>query len=233
MARIDPARRAKIGRERRRRTRARLLDSAFRMFGRTHGRNTRIEDICAAAGVARGTFYTYYKGLEPLLQELSRQLTRDFNREVHAALRRLPDAVERTSAAVRYFLHATVAYPRWGWALVNSSVGRHLYGAALARLALASIQEGIDSGEFRLPGAEVGRDLVLGAGFAASISLLRGPTPPDYAEQVARQLLIGLGVPSIKARSVAARSLQILPAPAFITQGSARGASALAHSQRR
>lgn len=232
MARIDPVRRAKIGRERRRLTRARLLDSAFRMFGRTHGRNTRIEDVCAAAGVARGTFYTYYKGLEPLLQELSRQLTRDFNREVHVALRKLPDAVERTSAAVRYFLHATVAYPRWGWALVNSSVGRHLYGAALARLALASIQEGIDTGEFRLPGAEVGRDLVLGAGFAASITLLRGPTPPDYAEQVARQLLIGLGVSRIKARRVATRTLQTLPAPAFMALG-ARGASSLAQAQRR
>jgi AcrR family transcriptional regulator len=232
MARIDPVRRAKIGRERRRLTRARLLDSALRMFGRTHGRNTRIEDICAAAGVARGTFYTYYKGLEPLLQELSRQLTLDFNREVHVALRKLPDAVERTSAAIRYFLHATVAYPRWGWALVNSSVGRHLYGAALARLALASIQEGIDTGEFRLPGAEVGRDIVLGAGFAASITLLRGSTPPDYAEQVARQLLIGLGVSGSKARRVATRSLQTLPAPAFMTPG-LRGAPALAQSQRR
>jgi len=47
--RVDRARRAEIGAERRLRTRVALLDAALELFGQEHGRATRIEDVCARA----------------------------------------------------------------------------------------------------------------------------------------------------------------------------------------
>lgn len=208
---IDHARRAEIGAERRSRTRADLLRAALELFGRPHGRNTRIEDVCARARVARGTFYNYFSGIEALLESLSVELTREFDAAVHAAFEAMDGPVERTCSAMRYYLHGAVLDSRWGWAMVNSSVGRTLYSEAITAHVRASIQEGIDSGDFALDSADVGRDILLGTGISATISLLQGGTPVDYPERVARQVLLSLGTTRAVAAAVTGRPLRELP----------------------
>jgi AcrR family transcriptional regulator len=215
--RIDATRRAEIGAAKRLRTRTELLVTALDLFGRPHGRNTRIEDLCAHAGVARGTFYNYFTGLEAVLEALSDALTRDFDSAVHASFAALRNATERTAAAVRYYLHAPLIDPRWGWAIVNSSVGHWLYGEHVARHVIASLQEGIDSGEFSIESAIVGRDIVLGTGMSATITLLGGKAPQDYPEQVARQVLVSLGAPPVTAAKVTGRPMRELPMLAMNT----------------
>ena len=216
--RIDRARRAEIGAAKRARTRTELLVTALELFGRPHGRNTRIEDLCARAGIARGTFYNYFTGLEAVLEALSDALTRDFDSAVHASFAALGTATGRTAAAIRYYLHAPLVDPRWGWAVVNSSVGHWLYGKDIAQHVDASIQEGIDSREFTIESAAVGKDILLGTGISATITLLGGRAPEDYPEQVARQVLLGLGcAPTIAAR-VTGRPMRELPMLAMNTR---------------
>jgi hypothetical protein len=60
---VNPERRAEIGRERRARTRAKLIAAAFEIFGEENGLYARIEDVCAKAGVTRTTFYDHISGL--------------------------------------------------------------------------------------------------------------------------------------------------------------------------
>jgi len=208
---INQARRAEIGAERRSRTRGELLAAALELFGQPHGRNTRIEDVCAKARIARGTFYNYFTGIEPLLEALSDSLTRDFDAAVHGAFDRLQGPVERTGAAMRYYLHAPLIDPRWGWAIVNSSVGRTLYGENITQHVRDSIQEGIDSGDFTIDSADVGRDILLGTGISATISLLQGGTPADYPEKIALHVLLSLGATRQVAQAVTSRPLQELP----------------------
>jgi AcrR family transcriptional regulator len=209
--RIDHARRAEIGAERRSRTRADLLGAALELFGRPHGRNTRIEDVCAKARVVRGTFYNYYTGIEALLESLSEELTRDFDAAVHAAFATMDGPVERTCAAMRYYLHGALQDPRWGWAMVNSSVGRTLYSEEITAHVRDSIQEGIDSGDFTVDSADVGRDILLGTGISATITLLQGRTPPDYPEKIARHVLLSLGTSRAVAVAETSRPLGDLP----------------------
>lgn len=208
---IDPVRRAEIGAEKRSRTRAELLGAAVHLFGRPHGRNTRIEDVCARAHVARGTFYNYFPGIEALLEALSDSLTADFDAAVVAAFAHLDTTVERTSAAIRYHLHAPLLDSRWGWAIVNSSVGAQLYGEQITRRVQASIQEGIDTGEFRISSAQVGRDILLGSGISATISLLNGGMPEDYPEQIANYILRCLGASARVAARATNRPMRQLP----------------------
>jgi AcrR family transcriptional regulator len=208
---IDVARRAEIGAERRARTRMELLAAALELFGRAHGRNTRIEDLCTLAHISRGTFYNYFVGIEPLLEALSDVLTRDFDAAVHRAMDQLPGPLERTSAAIRYYLHGALVDSRWGWAVVNSSVGATLYGPGIARQVLASIQQGIDAGHFHIDYADVGRDIVLGTGISATLSLLHGGTRADYPEAVAHHVLLSLGARPSRARVTTARPMSQLP----------------------
>jgi AcrR family transcriptional regulator len=214
---IDQTRRAEIGAAKRIRTRTELLVTALTLFGRPHGRNTRIEDLCAHAGIARGTFYNYFSGLEAVLEALSDALTRDFDSAVHASFAALPTATERTAAAMRYYLHAPLIDPRWGWAVVNASVGHWLYGEDIAKHVHASIQEGIDSGEFAIDSAAVGKDILLGTGISATITLLGGDAPQDYPEQVARQVLLSLGTSPAIAAKVTGRPMRELPMLAMNT----------------
>jgi AcrR family transcriptional regulator len=208
---IDPTRRAEIGAERRSRTRTDLLLAALELFGQAHGRNTRIEDVCARAEVSRGTFYNYFPGLEALLEALSEEVTREFDAAVHAAFETLDGPVARTSAAMRYYLHGAVQDARWGWAVINSSVGRTLYSETIAVHVRDSIQAGIDSGDFTLDSADVGRDILLGTGISATITLLQGGAPSDYPEKVARQVLLSFGASHAIANAVTSRPLNALP----------------------
>jgi AcrR family transcriptional regulator len=208
---IDPARRAEIGAERRSRTRADILSAALDLFGQPHGRNTRIEDVCERAVVSRGTFYYYFTGIEALLEALSGALTEDFDAAVHAAFESLDGPVARSCAAMRYYLHGALQDRRWGWAIVNSSVGRTLYSENITAHVRDSIQAGIDSGDFTLDSADVGRDILLGTGISATISLLHGGTPPDYPERIARQVLLGFGASRAVATALTTLPLEELP----------------------
>jgi len=95
--------------------------------------------------------------------------------------------------------------------MVNSSVGRTLYSETIMTRVRASIQEGIDSGDFTIDSADVGRDILLGTGISATISLLRGRTSPDYPEKIARHILLCLGTSRAHATAVTSRPLRDLP----------------------
>src|SRR5690349_18187944 len=52
--------------KRRAETRARLLEAAFRVFAAKGFGQTRIDDVCAAAGFTRGAFYSNFATLDEL-----------------------------------------------------------------------------------------------------------------------------------------------------------------------
>ncbi|MBN2623832.1 MAG: TetR/AcrR family transcriptional regulator [Acidimicrobiales bacterium] len=54
-----------------RRTRATLVDAARQVFAETPFADTRIADITARAGVANGTFYTYFDSKEEIFREVA------------------------------------------------------------------------------------------------------------------------------------------------------------------
>jgi AcrR family transcriptional regulator len=55
---------------RRAETKAKLLDAAFRVFAAKGFGQTRIDDVCAAAGYTRGAFYSNYATLDELFFDL-------------------------------------------------------------------------------------------------------------------------------------------------------------------
>lgn len=193
---ISLERRAQIGMEKRTRTRAAILSVAFDLLGREKGRSTRIEEICEAAGISRGTFYNYFASIDELFDALTYEISHDFNDAVQRTIQALPPGAERTAAALRYYLHRTRQDPVWGWAMVNLSSAGPIFGAETYRQATQSIEEGMATGEFDVPDVTVGRDLMMGTMLASMITLLSSEQPADHPEAVVRQIFKGLGVPS-------------------------------------
>jgi AcrR family transcriptional regulator len=72
-----------------------LLDAATTLFSSKGYANTRIADICAAAGVAKGLFYWYFPTKESLFAELVRTMRTQLRRAQAAAMDPGADSVTR------------------------------------------------------------------------------------------------------------------------------------------
>lgn len=191
----------------RERTRQRVLDAAFKLIGREHGLDVRIEEVCAEARISRGTFYNYFSSLDELFSALSFELSHEFNLAVHATIGRMNDAAEQTNAAMRYYLERARRDPQWGWAMVNISAKGPLFGAETYSLALKTVEDGIVRGVFDVEDARVGRDMILGTALAAMTTQLREGAPESQPVTVVRHVLRSLGVAEPRIREIVTKPL--------------------------
>src|ERR1041384_1190915 len=79
--------------ERGRRTVRKLLEAAAQEFGRRGYHEAAITGITARAGVALGTFYTYFESKEELFRALVRDMSQATRAHVAEAVRGAPDRV--------------------------------------------------------------------------------------------------------------------------------------------
>lgn len=217
---IDLVRRAEIATHKRNRTRAAILVAAFHLIGEENGNFQRVEDFCRAADISRGTFYKYFTGIANLYAILADELSADFDAAVHQVMEVKSTSAERAAAAVRYYLRAAIDNPRWGWAMVHTSMGREVFGPGVSARAKLTIEEGIASGEFRIATAEMGKALLLGACLGGTLDILYARNAGSYPELMACSILLGLGVEPGLAQAVIDEPLPILQAV-----GSSGGAS--------
>jgi AcrR family transcriptional regulator len=197
----------------RERTRKRIFETTFGLIGHERGLSVRIEQICAAAGVSRGTFYNYFSSMEELFQLLAVELSHDFNASVIATLSTIESSAERTNAAVQHYLKRARRDPAWGWAMVHLSAAGPFFGAETFEACHSTIERGIKSGEFHIPHAQYGRDLLLGTCLAAMRSTLRGEGARSQPRIVSHLILRALGVPDDRAREISESSLPELVPP--------------------
>jgi AcrR family transcriptional regulator len=94
--------------ERGRRTVRKLLEAAAQEFGRRGFHEAAITGITARAGVALGTFYTYFESKEEVFRALVRDMSQATRAHVGEAVRGAPDRL----AAERIGLAAFIAFTR-------------------------------------------------------------------------------------------------------------------------
>lgn len=86
------------------RTRARILEAAETTFGTLGYHRAGIADITRAAGVAQGTFYTYFAGKEQTLRELVRDMGHQLRAHLEAEIAGARDRLEAEEKGLRAFL---------------------------------------------------------------------------------------------------------------------------------
>lgn len=197
----------------RERTRRKILEATFGLIGNDKGLAVRIEEICAAARISRGTFYNYFTSLEQLFEILAIELSHDLNRALVSTFDADRSHAEGANAAIQHYLNYARRDPAWAWAMVHLNAFGPTFGAESWEACHRAIENGIEAGEFDVPSAAVGRDLMTGTVLASVRSMLRSGSDPSQPRIIAYHVLRALGVPAARAREIADRPLPDIVVP--------------------
>jgi AcrR family transcriptional regulator len=139
--------------ERGRRTLRALLDAAALEFGANGFHATGITDITRRAGVALGSFYTYFASKEDIFRALVSDLSGQVKTQVAPHVEAAPDALARERAALAGFLDF-VTRQQLIYRIIDEAefvapdAYQGHYRNTVARIA-ARLQEGAAKGELR------------------------------------------------------------------------------------
>ena len=120
MSRIDLARRAEIGREKRARTRAQIVEAGAMLLAERPPEALTVDAVVDAAGVAKGTFYYHFQSMEELAAAVGEKLGESFDDLLAPARLGLPDPIARISFAFTQFLTKAIADPDWARLVVRA-----------------------------------------------------------------------------------------------------------------
>lgn len=205
--------RTRVAASRREKTRAKLLESALLVFAQK-GPHAVIEDVIAQAGMARGSFYNYFRTNEELLAAVASEINNELVRAIDPAVQRCADPAERIACGMRMLLHAVLRFPLFGtfmarlpFPTANSSLlGLRFMGRDLAL--------GIRARRFRNIRQRLAADVVFGVVLSATYAAAFKPTGGAYVDGSARALLRALGMADAEAARVSALPLPALELPA-------------------
>lgn len=200
-------RRAEIGRERREKTRKLLLTAAARVVAARGTEGVVIDDFIKAAGVARGTFYNYFKTREQLIAALWEHLGDTPLRSIKTAHAADKDPAYRLTSGLRMTIHKAARDHVWGWLLYRITLGDAVLNEELRSFPMFDIKAGLASGRFAPADPEVVCDYFVGVSMMAVKAVIIGERPADHAEQCAYMVLRGLGLDAEDARRVSQREL--------------------------
>jgi AcrR family transcriptional regulator len=221
MARVDLKRRGEIGRERRARSRAQLIEAARILFTCRPLASITVEEVTRQAGFSKGAFYSHFRGLDEMWAAVAAELAAEFEEVAGASRRSVADPVERIAAGCMAFIGEAQRDPAWG-ALIARGAWDFSNVACAARerlksdLRLAHRDRGIASFS-----TEVGFDLVFGVVIQAMRSASEVRLSPRDLRDVVLGILRALGLPAEEAegafkRADAAAARGAGPAPAAI-----------------
>lgn len=185
------------------RTLRKILDAARDEFGQRGFSDSSIVGITQRAGVALGTFYTYFESKEALFSALVRDMSEQVRESVGPALGNAADALDAERLALEAFLrfahdHRDIYRIIDEAEFVEPSAYREHYETTATRIA-ARLIAGRDAGEISrdysdeelevLAWALMGANVFLGLRFAVWSST----DPKMVADATAKLLRKGLG----------------------------------------
>lgn len=179
-----------VGRRRRAKTEARIIEAALHVFAEKGPQGAVIDDFIKAAGIARGTFYNYFQSTDELLLATKIWLRDDLIRSIEEALTGITDPVTRFGMGVR--LWTKRAASDRAWCGFVSQV--QLFGTEELEKPANDLKRAFRAKQIHVPSFEAAMDLAQGTGTSAMQRLLEEPGIKNYENHVAIVILQGLGV---------------------------------------
>lgn len=192
---------AKVPRtERGRRTLRAILDAAAAEFGEKGFHEGSISGITRRAGVALGSFYTYFDSKDAVFRALVRDMSDQVREQVAPALRGARDQIDAERAALLAFIrfartHKEIYRIIDEAEFVDPASFRHHYASTADRIA-ARLRAAADRGEVRDDVSEIHAWAIMGMNVFLGLrySVWDEGTPPEaIAEAVAELLARGIG----------------------------------------
>ncbi|MGA8293661.1 MAG: TetR/AcrR family transcriptional regulator [Rhodoplanes sp.] len=191
MAKIDLARRAEIGREKRARTRMQIVDAGLILFAERPPEALTVDAIVESAGVAKGTFYYHFQSVEELVAAVGAKLADTFDELLARSRLDQPDPIERMCFAFTKFLEKAISDPVWARLVVRSAQAP----AGVRENLKADLAEAIAEGRLAIEDVELAADIVVGIWLQVARGTLERRAAPDLTRQALQAALRALGVP--------------------------------------
>jgi AcrR family transcriptional regulator len=190
---------------RRVRTRAALLRAGAALFATRPVDAVSIDDIVAAADVAKGSFYNHFEDKDALARAIAEEVrggVEALAAEVNAGV---DDSAERVARALCGFVRQAVEQPVAVRAMMRLFQGAAVPDAPMNRGVRADIKAGLAAGRFDGVSLEAGVLVAVGVVQMAVLRALepKSARPSALAADLAFGLLRGLGLDAAQARAVA------------------------------
>lgn len=198
--------RTRVAAERREKTRARLLESALLVFAQK-GPQAVIDDVIAQAGMARGSFYNYFRTNEELMAAVASEISNELLRTIDPAVQMLDDPAERIARGARLILHAVTQFPLFGAFMVRLPFPAANSSLLAVRFLARDIAAAIVGGRLGHIRQRVATDLVVGVVLNGAHSLVADSSERDYPEAIVCAMLEGLGLGAKEAARIVAQPL--------------------------
>lgn len=199
---------------RRVRTRAALLRAGRELFAARSVDAVSIDDIVAAAEVAKGSFYNHFADKDALAREVAAEVRRSVEALAAAVAAKVADPAERIALALCGFVRLALEDPLGAGVDLKLFRGARIPDFSENAGVRADIRAGLAAGQFGGISSEAAVLLAVGVVQIAVSRVLdpESPEPPDrgraqtLCRDLATGLLRGLGLDHSTARAVAARA---------------------------
>src|SRR6202795_2786125 len=139
------------GARRKRETRTRLLDAAFRLMAEKGMGSVTINDITEAADVGFGSFYNHFESKEGIFAALVEWVFEESADTLDRLASGLSDPAEVVAVSVRHTLMRARREPVWGQLLIREGFTVRALSWGLGQRLLRDSQRGISAKRFVVP----------------------------------------------------------------------------------
>jgi len=211
MAKVDLARRAQIGQEKRARTRAALVAAAKSLFALRSIESVTVDEIIVAAGLAKGTFYTHFEDLDALTAAVADELVAAFDELMQPARLAITDPFDRIAFGCNAFIEKALEDPAWAHVVTRMARFYPAIGEGTRSRLLEDLRRGLNDVAGPAPSLELAQEIVVGLMLQALSAFAEKRVSRHDREPTIAALLRALGADGRRIRSTLAR----LPKPAL------------------
>ncbi len=201
---------------RRVRTREALLSAGCTLFASRDVDGVSVDEIVAAAEVAKGSFYNHFADKDVFAREIGAAVRRQVELAINEANAGIEDAAEHLARALCVFVRFAIEHPDSARVLWKLNSGATMADAPINRGLRDVVQRGIRADRFRHVDLEGGILLVMGIIVIVLRHVLeeRVVTPPGaVAANMAAGLLRALGITTSQSGRLAeSAAADLLPA---------------------
>jgi AcrR family transcriptional regulator len=194
---------------RRARTRAALLEAGQALFAERSVDAVSIDEITAAAEVAKGSFYNHFNDKDGLAREIADMVRAGVEARVEQVNLGVADPGERVARALCAFARNALEHPERVRAMTRLFAGAAIPDLPMNRGVRADVHDGLESGRFAGVTQEAGVLMAVGV-IQIAVGRVLEPdahtAPAAVSRELAFGLLRGLGMEAAAARAAAERA---------------------------
>lgn len=197
--------------QRRARVRGRILEVAEELMAERGIDAVTIDDIAAAADIARRSFYHHFDSKNDVLVPLARARTKELNSRIDRLVAKIDDPAEVMATGLRHCIRTLGSDPLCSWFVLRSGLPQERLYEGVGESGMRDAARGVEAGRFHIANVEVMRLLLSGAFLSALTAYVDGKLSESDLDDAVEHLLRLLGLSRREAHDLAHRPLRRLP----------------------